>query len=97
MWSEELVRSVSSAQATNMGTTIASATRTIRARPNRRRLNRWLEMGAGRSGSRSRNSACTSRPWARIMWRSWDGMASPRVAANASVISSTENCRWARS
>ncbi|HEX2158734.1 MAG TPA: phosphatase PAP2 family protein [Actinomycetes bacterium] len=63
----------------------------------RRMLKRWIEMGAGRSGSRSRNSACRSRPWARSMWRSWDGMASPRVAAKASVISSTENCRWARS
>jgi hypothetical protein len=31
------------------------------------------------------------------MWRSWDGMASPLVAAKASVISSIENWRWARS
>ena len=44
-----------------------------------------------------RNSSCRSRPCCRIIRRSCEGMVSPRVAANASAISSSENCRSARS
>jgi hypothetical protein len=94
---ELLVRSVWSAQVRNIGATTSTASRTVRARPKRRRLKRWMEMGVGRSGSRSRNSACRSRPFSRSMWRSWEGMANPRVAANPSLISWTENWRRARS
>ena len=59
--------------------------------PIRRRLQRWIRIGCGGVGSSLVNSACRSRPWARSMCRSWEGMASPRAAANPSVISSTEN------
>src|ERR687896_2241820 len=47
VYSDAVSRSVSIAQATNVGTTAATTSRTMRARPNRRRLKRWLEMGAG--------------------------------------------------
>jgi len=63
----------------------------------RRGVKRWMATGLGGSGSSCRNSACRSRPWARSIRRSWDGMVRPRVAANASLISWTENWRRARS
>ena len=61
------------------------------ASPIRRMLQRWMAIGRGRPGRSSRNSACRSRPFSRMRLRSWDGMVSPRVAANPSVISSTVN------
>ena len=77
------------------------AARTSRARmaahsPTRRALQRWIRIGRGGLGSSRMNSACRSRPWALSRWRSWEGMARPRAAANPSVISSTENWRRAR-
>jgi hypothetical protein len=69
--------------------------------PTRRALHRCIRIGRGGVGSSRTNSPYTSRPWARSIPRSWDGMASPRTAkglrpgpanvsgANASVISST--------
>jgi hypothetical protein len=69
---------------------------TARASPMRRGLKRWMAIGLGGSGSSFRNSACRSRPWARSIRRSCVGMVNPRVAANASLISSTLNRRSAR-
>jgi hypothetical protein len=62
--------------------------------PTRRMVQRWIDTGWGGLGSSRRNSACRSRPWALSIRRSWDGRASPRAAANPSVISSTVN--WPR-
>jgi hypothetical protein len=95
VYREVLTRSVRSLQ------TMANGSPTSRspassANPTRRMLQRWIETGWGRWGSRSRNSACRSRPRSRSRWRSCEGMASPRVAANPSLISWAENWRRAR-
>ena len=71
-----------------MRMTAASATRL--------KLQRWSEMRR-RGGARARNSAIRSRPSCFIIARSWVGLATPRVAANASAISSGVNSRRARS
>src|SRR4029453_12766325 len=71
--------------------------RTPSSRPTRRKLQRWVEIGWGRSGSSLRNSLCRSRPCSRIHCRSWDGMVMPWVAAKASAISSLPHCNRARS
>ena len=63
----------------------------------RRNVHRCTLIGRGRSGSRRRNSSWRSRPSARSARRSCEGRARPRAAANASDISSTVNCRSARS
>ena len=67
---------------------------TSASRPIRRTLQRWIRIGCGGCGSRRTNSACRSRPRSRSIRRSWDGRASPRAAANPSVISSVLN--WSR-
>ena len=72
-------------------TTTSAATSPIS--PTRRALHRWMGMGLGRLGSGRVNSPCRSRPWARSIRRSCDGNASPRAAANPSLISSMLNCR----
>ena len=64
--------------------------------PTRRQLHRWIDTGWGGDGSRPTNSAWRSRPWALSMRWSCEGRASPRAAANPSVISSTVNCPRAR-
>jgi hypothetical protein len=73
-----------------------SSTTTSARSPIRRALQRWTRIGCGGVGSRRMNSACRSRPFSRSIRRSWDGSASTRAAANASLISSTENWRRAR-
>ena len=50
-------------------------------------LQRWSEIGR-RGGASARNWATRSRPSCFITVRSWVGLATPRVAANASAISS---------
>src|SRR5687767_1923941 len=60
---------------------------TITVNPTRRTLHRWIGMGSS-SGARARNSDMRSRPSFFISVRSWVGLAIPRVAANASAISS---------
>ena len=58
----------------------------------RRNDHRWSEIGR-RAGARARNWARRSRPSLLRAERSWDGLAMPRAAANASAISSSEkNC-----
>ncbi len=74
----------------------SSATTTAQS-PTRRGLHRWMLIGRGGAGSSLTNSACRSRPFSRISRRSCDGNASPRAAANPSLISSTVNWRSARS
>jgi hypothetical protein len=74
-----------------------SSTATSAKSPIRRGLHRWILTGWGGLGSSRTNSPCRSRPWSRIIRRSWDGSASPRAAANASLISSAEkrsSARW---
>src|SRR6185436_8762763 len=55
----------------------------------RRRLQRWIET-CSRSGAIRRNSARRSRPSCLRWLRNWVGLATPRAAANASAISSSE-------
>ena len=57
--------------------------------PTRRKLQRWIFTGGSWKGSSCRNSACTSRPCALMRRRSCEGIVRPRVAANASAISSS--------
>jgi hypothetical protein len=52
-----------------------------------RRLQRWIGIGSC-GGARRRNSARRSRPSRFIIVRTCVGLATPRVAANASAISS---------
>ena len=53
----------------------------------RRTLHRWIAIGL-RAGASSRNVSSSPRPSAFIDARSCDGLATPRVAANASDSSS---------
>ena len=55
-------------------------------------VHRWIFIGA-RWGASAWNSASRSRPSSFIIVRSWVGLATPRVAENASAISSGENSR----
>jgi hypothetical protein len=64
--------------------------------PTRRAVQRCTRIGWGGDGSSLTNSACRSRPCSRSIRRNWDGSASPRAAASASVTSSTLNRRSAR-
>ena len=54
-------------------------------------------MGIGLRGGASPRKTCTrSRPLFFISDRTCDGNVMPRLAANASAISSTLNCKHAR-
>ena len=70
--------------------------RTPPARSTRLTLQRWREIGR-QGGASFRNWVTRSRPSRFIMTRSWVGLATPRVAAKASAISSGVNSRTARS
>src|SRR5439155_7415064 len=65
--------------------TVASAARLSAAR---RRLQCWMATGR-RTGASARNSATRFRASRLSEARSWVGLATPRVAANASAISSS--------
>ena len=62
----------------------------------RRTLHRCTAIGR-RSGAIARNSASRSRPSSFMCWRSCVGLATPRVAANASASSSGVKYRRAAS
>ena len=51
---------------------------------------RWMRIDA-RAGASARKAPTRSRPSLRISARSWEGTVIPRVAANASAISSALN------
>ena len=70
--------------------------RTPPASSTRLTLQRWSETGR-HGGASSRNWVTRSRPSRFIIIRSCVGLATPRVAANASAISSGVNSRVARS
>ena len=60
--------------------------RTARARPTRRRLQRCSTIG-WRGGASARNVPSRSRGSRFMNARNWSGLATPRVAANASLSS----------
>src|SRR5439155_11754947 len=78
--------------------TRAITTRAVTHAPNerltRRALHRWIPTGS-RSGASARNRRGRSRPSRFDAIRSWVGVATPRVAANASAISSSVKKRRA--
>ena len=75
----------------NMPTVACTAKRattaTVPARSTRLTLQRWSDMGR-RSGASARNCATRSRPSRFMTARNCVGLATPRVAAKASAISS---------
>ena len=66
-----------------------------KARPTRRTLQRCSTIGF-RGGARARNTASRSRGYRFMNARSCVGLATPRVAANASASSSGVKYRSAR-
>ena len=63
---------------------IAVTPSTAKARPTRRRLQRCSTIGS-RGGASARNVPSRSRGSRFMNARSWVGLATPRVAANASL------------
>ncbi len=83
----------------NMPTVCVTASTRATTRPTasatRPMLQRWRAMRC-RSGASARNSARRLRPSSFMAARSWVGLATPRVAAKASAMSSGVNSRSAR-
>src|SRR6266516_2842316 len=71
---------------TTTSTAATATASTSRLRAIRRRLQCWMATGR-RCGARARNWAIRSRPSCFRTDRSWEGLATPRAAANASAIS----------